>query len=506
MFTTPSSSQLWRSRMFTMFSLMRFVSVFLTLGFSSESTNGFIVSRLKTSGATKTVNGFIRVGSHSSASATKPNGKPDFSVFVLPGTLVPPSSYESVCHQIKELCTSRNMTVDVSVAKFTLNAGHRFETECMSKKIKEEARSENIVIVGHSASAVVGGDIAKNVDAAGFVQWCGTFNANGDFPWDCVDPNKYDLPVMSILSEHDSIFSFPLSVREFCNFGNYTSVGDNVIPTSIQDAGHFSGVYTDDREFEDLPRRLQNTIESTGTSVEDLFYLDTVSVAWRVSEFIGYLNGSPEAAERVHKMKSDFRFKFGELASTVCNDDVKTMLYGESSTKHTHNKAPPRLLYGLLYATFPELRSLITLYTMVIPFIFSYPSESRSISVSSIMNPLPGATFGNPSIWAKIPYNGPVNFSQEVNSNTFEKALSEVSESDRQEYFKYGKPMVFADDTDTPKVLGCGLIWVSTPLVVNKEDSYVSVSSPVVKLDRTLNTKLISRKQCLEWILVGCFK
>lgn len=487
-----------------MCSSIRFVFAFLALGFTSKCADGFIMSHVKSSGTSKTVNGFIRVGSHSSCSTTSNNKKPDFSVFVLPGTLVSPSNYESVCHQVKEICTSRNLTVDVAVAKFTLNAGHRFETESMSRKIKEEALSDNIVIVGHSASAVVGADIAKNVGAAGFVQWCGTFNSNGDFPWDCVDPNKYDMPIMSILSEHDSMFSFPVSVREFCSFGNHTS---KVIPTSVQDSGHFSGVYMDDREFDDLPTRLQNTIERRGMSVDDMLDMDAVAVAWRVSEFIGYLEGSPKSTERVHKMRDDFHVKFGELASTQSRDDVKTMIYGNNSSKgHTHVKSPPGLMYALLYAAFPELRTLITLSTMVIPFIFSYPSESRSISLSPTMNPFPGATFGNPSIWAKIPYTGPVDFSREVNSDTFEKALSEVSELDRQEYFKYGKPMVFAADTDIPKVPGCGLVWVSTPLVVNKEDRYVSVSSPVVKLDKTLNTKLISRKQCLEWILVGCFK
>lgn len=488
----------------------RLITVFLALDVYSEHVGGFLMSHVKTRSASSTGRGFKRVGSHSPSSSPSSdfnfdtNNKPDFSVFVLPGTLVPPSSYEAVCNQVRGMCASRNMTVDVDVAGFTLNAGHRFETESMSRRIKNEARSENIVIVGHSASAVVGADVAKNVDAAGFVQWCGTFNSNGDFPWDCIDPTDYDLPMMSILSEHDSLFSFPVSAREFCSFGNYTS---NIIPTSIQDAGHFSGVYMDDREFDDLPKRLQNTIERTSMSVDDLFDMDAASVAWRISEFVGYLNGSPTSSDRVNKMQNDFRSKFGELASTVCIDDVKSMLYGDSSSSgHTHVKSPPGILYGLLYAAFPELRTLITLSTMVVPFIFSYPSESRSISVSPPMNPFPGATFGNPSIWAKIPYKGPVNFSKEVNSNTFEKALSDVSELDRQEYFKYGKPMVFAPDTDIPKIPGCGLIWVSTPLVVNKEDAYVSVSSPVVKLDKTLNTKLISKKQCLEWILVGCFK
>lgn len=476
----------------------------MVIGVVSICTDGFIMTHVKSSGVSKIMDDFIRVGSRSSYSTTPNNKNPDFSVFVLPGTLVSPSSYESVCHQIKEICTSRNLTIDVSVAKFTLNAGHRFETDTMSRKIKEEALSDNIVIVGHSASAVVGADIAKNVNAAGFVQWCGTFNSNGDFPWDCVDPNKYDIPVMSILSEHDSMLSFPVSVREFCNFGNHTG---NVIPTSIQDAGHFSGVYKDGRAYNDLPKRLQNTIERTGTSVDDLFDLGVSSVAWRISEFIGYLDGSPKSHERVHKMQSDFRVKFGELASTQSTDDVKTMLYGtDSSIVHTHVKTPPGLLYSILYAAFPELRTFITLSTMVIPFIFSYPRESRSISVSPTMNPFPGATFGNPGIWAKIPYTGPVNFSREVNSDTFEKALSEVSDLDRQEYFKYGKPMVFADDIEIPKVPGCGLVWVSTPLVVKQEETYTTVSSPVVKLDKTLNTKLISRKQCLEWILVGCFK
>lgn len=464
-----------------------------------RDTAGFLLAQIKTSGTTTTSRDFIHVG-------TVGTTKPDFSVFVLPGTLVSPSNYESVCHQIGSLCMAKNITVDVSIAKFTLNAGHRFESKSISEKIRRETRSDNVVIVGHSASAVVGAEIAERVDATGFVQWCGTFNSNGDFPWDIVDPNKYDIPIMSILAENDAMLSFPVAAREFCGFGNQTS--NKIIPTSIKDAGHFSGIYVDNREFDDLPRRLQDTIERTGTSVDDLFDMSVVSVAWRVSEFVGYLNGSPKSSERIRKMQEGFRTKFGELSNTQSKDNTRSMLYGSKDppVHHVHTQNPPGLLYSLLYAAFPEIRSLMTLCTVVLPFIFSYPSASRSISISSIVNPLPGATFSNPSIWAKVPHNGPENFSREVNSETFEKALSDVSEEDRWAYFIHGKPMVFARDTDTPKVPGCGLIWVSTPLVVNKEDTFVSVSSPVIRMKDTLNTKLISRKQCLEWILVGCFK
>jgi len=311
-----------------------------------------------------------------------------------------------VCRQIGSICDSKNITVDVDIAKFAFNVGHRFESESMSEKIKKRAKSDKIVVVGHSASAVVGADIAQKVDAVGFVQWCGTFNSNGDFPWDCLDPYKYDLPIMTILSEHDSLFSFATATRE------------------------------------------------------------TQSV-----------------------------------------DDVKAMLYGPDSTEyHTHSTSPPGLLYSLLYAGFPEGRSLLTLTTVILPFIFTYPSKDRSISVSGIVNPLPGAVFSNPSVWAKIPYDGPDNFSREVNSETFNQALSEVSEEDREAYIKHGKPMVFARDTEIAKVPGCGLVWVYSPLVLENKDSYLSVSSPVIRMKDTLNTKLLSKKQCLEWILVGCFK
>jgi hypothetical protein len=445
--------------------------------------------------------GFLRVGP-----TPAPTPAPDFSVFVLPGTLVPPSSYEAVGLQIGSLCRSINITTDVSIAKFTLNAGHRFEARAVSENIKREARSENIVVVGHSASAVVGAEVARLVDAAGFVQWCGTFNSNGDFPWDCVDPYRYDMPMLSILSEQDSMLSFATAIREFRAPGNNTS---SVIPTSIRDSGHFSGIYTDDREFEELPRSIQSTIERTGTSVDDLFDMSAVAVSWRISEFIGFLNGSPRSAENIRGMESRFRSRFGELASTHCRDDVKTMLYGSGNTpgvKHVHSVDPPGLLYALLYAAFPGGRSLLVLFTVVMPFIFSYPSEDRSISMTPMVNPLPGATLANPAIWAKIPRIDESSFCREVNSDTFERALADVSEEDRSAYFNYGKPMVFGRDARVPRVPGCGLVWVFKPLVVEENDSYARVSSPVIRMKSTLNTKLISRKQCLEWILVKCFK
>lgn len=471
---------------------------FLFLGSTVLSSGFFLPSSIKAGGPFTFSSGFINTDPVPSTE------KPDFSVFVLPGTLVPPSSYESVCRQIGSICDSKNITVDVDIAKFAFNVGHRFESESMSEKIKKRAKSDKIVVVGHSASAVVGADIAQKVDAVGFVQWCGTFNSNGDFPWDCLDPYKYDLPIMTILSEHDSLFSFATATREFCNFGNYTN---SVIPTSIKDAGHFSGIFPDDREFEELPSRMQYTLEKTGMSVDDVFDMGVASVAWRVSEFIGYLDGSSKSIERIVDMKKQFQSKFKDISRTQSVDDVKAMLYGPDSTEyHTHSTSPPGLLYSLLYAGFPEGRSLLTLTTVILPFIFTYPSKDRSISVSGIVNPLPGAVFSNPSVWAKIPYDGPDNFSREVNSETFNQALSEVSEEDREAYIKHGKPMVFARDTEIAKVPGCGLVWVYSPLVLENKDSYLSVSSPVIRMKDTLNTKLLSKKQCLEWILVGCFK
>lgn len=469
---------------------------------------GFLLSPSSTSGGfTSTSGGFIRAGSKNT-----PTDKPDYSVYVLPGTLVPPSRYEYVCRQIGSLCTANNITVDVSIAKFTLNVGHRFETKSMSKRIVRDARSDNIVLVGHSASAVVGADIAADVKAVGFVQWCGTFNSNGDFPWDCVDPYQYDFPIMTILSEQDSMFSFATAVREFRGSGASTDF-HRVIPTSIRNAGHFSGIYAEEKardSYDDLPKSVKNTLESTAASHSDLFKMDVVSISWRISEFIGLLSGLPGSTKRVYEMENHFRSKYHVLGSSFYPDDVGAMLYGNDSStasvNHVHSVNPPGFLYALLYAAFPRTRPVVTLCTVILPFVFTPPSESRSISVtSSIVNPFPGAVFSNPSIWAKVPYAGPADFSRKVNIETFENALSEVSEKDRVSYLDYGKPLVFERDTEIPKVPGCGLAWVSTPLVTKSEDAYTSVSSPVVRMGATLNTKLISRKQCLEWILIKCF-
>lgn len=473
---------------------MKLFQLFLSFSIAS-CAHGFLLAPIKTRVSTRTTKDFIEV-------VSKPD--PDFSVYVLPGTLVPPGSYESVCNQIGSLCNNKNITADVSIAKFTLNSGHRFEADSISEKIKKNSKTGNIVIVGHSASAVVGAEIAKNVDASGFVQWCGTFNSNGDFPWDSVDSFDYDMPIMSILSEQDRLFSFPTALREYCNCGNHTS---RIFPTSIKDAGHFSGVYPEIRDLEDLPKRLLNTVESTGTSIDDAFDMSVVAVAWRVSEFIGYLNGSPKSERRMYSMVTDFKTRFSELSNHLSIDNVSEMIYGDDTkNNHVHMDQPPGLLYSLVYAAFPEIRPLVKFSTVVLPFIFSYPSDKKSISVSSIMNPFPGAKFNNPSIWAKIPYNGPSGFSKEVNSDTFEKALSEVSDEDREAYFNYGKPLVFESDTEIPLVPGCGLVWVARPLSVNDGGDFVSVSSPVIRMGKTLNTKLISKRQCLEWILVKCFE
>ena len=423
---------------------------------------------------------------------------PKVSVVILPGTLVRPKYYEPIAHSIERLCNSKKIEVDVSLAKFTLNIGHRFQVESMSEEILKTVKTDNIVLVGHSASAFVGIDISSKVKAKGLVQWCGTFNSRGSFPWEIRQRNELNSPVLCILAEQDGMLSFTSALKDFDGLFNSTTT----FPTYIKDAKHMSGISWLDRP---LTKRMRIDMINRSLTEKELGESYAKSIAMRISDFVGYVNGSDVSRVSLNLLKEDFWIKYEGLIHANHRPSVKSMIYRSDSFSktHTHIHTPQGMFLTVVYCSFPESRYLIHFLTMMLPFIFSHDS----VSICPLMNVLPGKKLNNPSIWVKIPKHTRRKFSRDTNSKTFKAALEEVPERCKQEYFQCGKPMVFGSDIDIPLVPGCALVWLMSPLKIaygNKEDPVV-VSSPTIRMGSRLNTKLISREQCLEWILVKAF-
>lgn len=428
---------------------------------------------------------------------------PTVSVVILPGTLVRPKCYEPIAREIQDICRKKDIDVEISLARFTLNVGHRFQVDSMSNEIIKNTNTENIVLVGHSASAAVGIDICSKIKAKGFVQWCGTFNSRGSFPWEIYDRISFKPPILCILAEQDRMFSFTAALKDFDGLSN----SPNMFPTCIKDAKHMSGV---SKYQGPLTKRMKNNMGAGFLTEKGLHKSYVNTIAQLVSDFIGFTEGPSSPSYEVSlcdllHLKEDFWIKYKGLISANVKPNAKSIIYGpeESEQKHRHIHTPRGMLLTMVYCGFPEIRHAIHFMTIMLPFIFSY----NSVSICPLLNVVPGRKLNNPSIWAKIPLHTKKNFSRDTNSRTFKDALAEVGDKERQEYFKNGRPMVFGPDISIPLVPGCSIAWLVTPLGLkfgDKNDAVV-VNSPTIRMNSRLNTKLISKEQCLEWILVKSF-
>jgi hypothetical protein len=479
-------------------SKMNFLIIF-TLFFTYAFTNGFVlmstvqskVEKYKYKDGPISRNGkFIHIGD-------KPVN-PDVSIVILPGTLVSPDDYSPIGQQLKLMCDTKDIESEISIAKFTLNCGHRFEVDRISKDIIENVNSENIIIVGHSASAAIGIDIASNVNATGLIQWCGTFNSRGTFPWEIYDINKCNIPVLTILAEQDDMLSFAAALGDF----NGLKVSNNRFVSYIKDANHMSGIGDYVEKDRKITKRMKHSMEKLGMENYELKDLDRISISWRMAEFISHITVYP--SDKLKILNDHFWEKYEKLIDNFGRPNVKTMIYGENTTSiyHNHIHTPPDIILTIIYCSLPEIRPFIHFCTMLIPFIFSY---GESISVSPLMNVFAGNCLNNPSIWVKIPERTCEYFSRDINSYTFAEALSEVSDEDRQAYFDHGKQVVFQEDEVIQHVPGCGLIWLCTPIKIETTEDFILVKSPVINMQNRLNTKIISKSQCLELILIKAF-
>lgn len=428
---------------------------------------------------------------------------PTVSVVILPGTLVRPKCYEPLAREIHNICRKKDIDVDISLARFTLNIGHRFQVDSMSKEITKNTKTENIVLIGHSASAAVGIDICSNIKAKGFVQWCGTFNSRGSFPWEIYDRLGFKSPILCILAEQDRMFSFTAALKDFDGLSNYA----NMFPTYIKDAKHMTGV---SKYQGPLTKRMKNDMGTLFLTEKGLHKSYVKTIAQRVSDFVAYTQGpgSPTYEDSLYDLnllKEDFWIKYKGLIPANTKPDAKSIIYGSEKSEHGHRHihTPQGMFMTILYCAFPETRCLMHFLTIMVPFILSHDS----VSVSPLLNVVPGRKLNNPSIWVKIPLHTGKNFSRDTNSRTFKDALGEVEEKDRREYFKSGRPMVFGPDISISLVPGCAVAWLLTPLRLKYGDkgNAVIVNSPTIRMNSRLNTKLISKEQCLEWILVKSF-
>jgi len=429
------------------------------------------------------------------------NVKSNTSILFMPGTGMKREEYFPVLNAIQSECRNNSINVDINIVKFTGDVMHRFEVDSVVSEVNnfyEKNDYDNIIFIGHSAGGSVGMQVAKKMDKTpkGIVSWCSSFNSMGDLPWDTFDPiSLKNTSSLTLLAENDKQLPLTIALREFCDKSH---INKGIFVSVLRQSDHYSGLssYKDSSLF-----------SNSGKNISGKIYMFIESC----------LNGNAGNAISVPQNR-------GSIINSFQNGDVT----GVEIKTHQHYSVPPDMFLTFLYISVPFMKPLIHYYVLMLSFIFSQPDEDHSYSFSPLPDILPFATFNSPPLWVKIKgLSQNRNRARDMNRSIFNKALESVTPDQKSRYLSFGKKMVFGDDISIPAVPLCNFIWLFTPLITYdslgsilkiftlffmpliKHESGGSpvlvVQSPTIDIGSRINAKILSRQECIEWIITKSF-
>jgi hypothetical protein len=125
----------------------------------------------------------------------------------------------------------------------------------------------------------------------------------------------------------------------------------------------------------------------------------------------------------------------------------------------------------------------------------------------------------NPPIWLKLKKReNQINIGKKIGNELLRKILLKVNDIDKIYYSK--KPIIFGDDISISNNPFCSVQWLLTPISIQYNKNNIIIRCPVLQttdnipeyitkifgkdISNSLNIKMISESQILEWILVKC--
>ena len=440
------------------------------------------------------------------------------SILFIPGTGVKPKEYFPVLDVIKSECGNNSINVDINIVKFTGNMMHRFEVDSVVSDVNNFYKNnnyDNIIFIGHSAGGSIGMQVAKKMDRTpqGIVSWCSSFNSMGDLPWDTFDPMSLkNTSSLTILAENDKQLPLTIALREFCDKSH---IEKGIFVSVLRQGDHFSGLssYKDSSLFSNYEKMISGKISMfiesclvSGNSTANDY------MKWETNRTIDRYSGVAVPQDRMSVTKL---FQGGEIT-------------GVKSKTHQHYSVPPDMLLTFLYISVPFMKPLIHYYVLMLSFIFSQPDENNSYSFSPLPDILPIARFNSPPLWVKVkglPEHK--NRAKDMNKAIFKQALDSVTSDQKSRYLSFGKKMVFGNDISIPLVPFCNFLWLFTPLITydsmksllrifmmfffplvkyeSDGSSVLMVQSPTIDIGSRINAKILSKQECIEWIITKSF-
>lgn len=362
------------------------------------------------------------------------------------------------------------------ILRYTGNVGHQWQTSALIEKVVADIEGTTFIL-GHSQGAHAAMQSAAQLSLP-FIQWAGTCNSRGEFPYASTYSSAMEAPQLLLLGEKDARLPVSCAVKDALDLQG----SRRQLLVTLPDETHSSALQA----------------PHTVAKVSAAFIAGTVLQK----------NATATAEVEDLRSRSASRFKalLHEASAPRVRDwtEAQQLEYSGSPVTGHHHSSPPHILLALLSYVCPPLQWYVNLCMLLPAFATSRPSPEVVHSYTPLKSPL--CSFSRkivePSNSVKLWDAGARRVSaKSLNQRTFYAALSSLPKEDVKRYLAGRKRMYFEDDIVIAPLAGCGLRWLCSSVQFKYGEEGVRVASPTLTALGGCNAKLLSTAQALEWIL-----
>ena len=463
------------------------------------------------------------------------HAEPEHACIVfLPGMAVPPALYKPLLAEIHSYLQAKGVTSETHLVHFSVNAGHRLETHLVRNYIDKELKHSKVFLMGHSMGAFTATHVAQQLETplAGLVQLAGHWNSRGGLPYERMSLNT-SFPFLTLLHGNDARLPVTEAILDLKDFSLNAENPEHAFIV-VPHLEHFSGVQPGTSH---ILRRIKRFWDDAELSDEKTDELAVAIIAHRVSSFADYvLQGSKRSkddlvtsVENTIDRYSPFVDSKDRYSTQSEATKLQAMVYNSDPHYIVDSRVASNLYAAVVQAAFNSDYPWPFDWIALLKFIFSHTgswdsvgSQSNTVRtvlyvpwVSAVAATARSEQLASAPLWVKFdtdPDRACNVSGKSLNEHTFQTALAEVTASQRVNYERHGRKLVFGNDITLPLVPFCSVVWLAMGLCMESAGDEMIVRSPVLKTkpgrgeyDSKFNAKLLSKGQALEWIICKSF-
>jgi hypothetical protein len=392
-------------------------------------------------------------------------------------------------------------TLSQDLLKKNINSNIHYIDGCFKQEKIKNLKLDNYYFLAFSFGSFEASLLSQNnIDVNGLIQLCGSFNLNGDLPYSKTDVDIINCPSLSILGELDEKLPITSAITD------KISLCKNKKMISVENMSHLSMFDTDKTKVSDIIANYINYIENNDQqSKSKIIDLENNTD----KKFNKYLNCyqtiySSRQAEKIQQ-------------KIIQNKNVYVQNYSLGTN----------IFETIAQIAFKNVETLLYICKFFPNFVTSYPKITDKYINISAFKPFRDSFYSyinikkmtNSSLWLKLKkIKNEENIGKKICEEMLESMLQNFSNKELETYRK--KPIIFENDINIGNYPFCSVVWLLTPISVKYTKNNVIVRCPVLqttddiptyvkkifgdKYINSLNLKILSDSQLLEWILVKC--